>query len=286
MSGDDIVAVCIRLAKLPGVSIGSRADATQQRGEADATMQQRCEVLVQLASSQPARFLARYGPYLEMRELDVFQTIDDDDIQYTLYKLRSSLKYQSARVKNRRFAKMQQLMKETDYFNNEEMKLRAPWLYDSMVGKYVTDSNIEERVDAMAKGTWAEQLISQLNGQHASFRLNCEVEHAKATRPEMEDEDEEATMAEVEPVALDAAPTDDDITFGDEDMETRELRRTALPEEERLRLQTEFERMMQERFLAGLDSEFVDYATIDTDETLDDLKTLTRDAEEAWFDAD
>jgi hypothetical protein len=62
---------------------------------------------------------------------------------------------------------MQQLWKETDYFNNEEMKLRAPWLYDSMVGKYVTDDSIEKRVDAMAAGTWAEQLISQLDGQHA-----------------------------------------------------------------------------------------------------------------------
>ena len=62
---------------------------------------------------------------------------------------------------------MQQLLKEGDYFNNEEMKLRAPWLYDSMVGKYVTDNSIEERVGAMAAGTWSEQLISQLEGQHA-----------------------------------------------------------------------------------------------------------------------
>jgi hypothetical protein len=69
-------------------------------------------------------------------------------------------------------------------------------------------------------------------------------------------------------------------------METRELRRTAIPEEDRLQLQTEFERMMQERFLAGLDGEFVDYSAIDNDETLDDLATLNRDAEEAWFDAD
>ena len=69
-------------------------------------------------------------------------------------------------------------------------------------------------------------------------------------------------------------------------METRELRRTALPEEERLRLQAEFERMMQERFIAGMDGEFIDYAGVDSDETLDDLATLRRDAEEAWFDAD
>ena len=54
MSGaDDVIAVCIRLAKLPGVSIGSRTDSTQQRGEADASMQQRCEVLIQLATSRP-----------------------------------------------------------------------------------------------------------------------------------------------------------------------------------------------------------------------------------------
>eukprot|EP00730_Choanoeca_flexa_P009940 TRINITY_DN14476_c0_g1_i1.p1 TRINITY_DN14476_c0_g1~~TRINITY_DN14476_c0_g1_i1.p1 ORF type:complete len:287 (+),score=67.18 TRINITY_DN14476_c0_g1_i1:77-937(+) len=286
MSAGDIIAVCVRLAKQPSVMVGSRTDAQQQRGQADIDMQQRCEALVELASSQPSRFLARYGRLLESNELSMFQNVQDDDVKYTVYKLQNTLKHRKARIKNRRFAKMQQLLKQGDYFSNEEMKQRAPWLYDSMIGKYMTDASIQTRVDSLARGTWSEQLLSQLDGQYASSRLHYEVEHAKSTRPEEEDDDEEANMAEAEPLAADADPTEDDVTFGDEDMETRELRRTALPEEERQRLELEFQQMMQERFLAGKDTEFVDYADIDDDERLDDLVTLGRDAEEAWFDAD
>jgi hypothetical protein len=61
-------------------------------------MQQRCEGLVQLASSRPGeskssqsydmlftcaidQFLARYGLLLELHELDVFQAVENDDVR-------------------------------------------------------------------------------------------------------------------------------------------------------------------------------------------------------------
>lgn len=73
-------------------------------------------------------------------------------------------------------------------------------------------------------------------------------------------------------------------------------------------LRVDFERLMRERFLAGDDAAFVDYAAIDNDPALDDLalrgargrgigsfdwllifpvlQTVDRDLEDAYFDDD
>lgn len=47
-------------------------------------------------------------------------------------------------------------------------------------------------------------------------------------------------------------------------------------------------RVMQEKFLSGMDSEYVDYERIDNDAALDDdwMPEITRDAEDKYFDED
>ena len=42
--------------------------------------------------------------------------------------------------------------------------------------------------------------------------------------------------------------------------------------------------IMKKRFLDGKDSDFVDYAGIDSNSSLDDLKQIQQDAEDRWFD--
>ena len=73
---------------------------------------------------------------------------------------------------------------------------------------------------------------------------------------------------------------------GELDPEAREEARVNVDEAERLRLRREFVEMMQERFLRGEDGEFFDYSTVDDDPDLDDLDQVSREAEEAYFDAD
>ena len=43
---------------------------------------------------------------------------------------------------------------------------------------------------------------------------------------------------------------------------------------------------MHDRFINGEDADWVDYAQIDADETLDDIKQIQRDKEDQWFDKD
>lgn len=72
----------------------------------------------------------------------------------------------------------------------------------------------------------------------------------------------------------------------EEDYETREHRRKEIDPEERARLKAEFLKMMQERFLGGLDADFFDYTRVDNDDSLQDLRLRQLDEEEAYFDTD
>ena len=42
---------------------------------------------------------------------------------------------------------MQQLLTEGDYFSEDEMKYRDPYLYEQLVGQYLTDDEINDKVD-------------------------------------------------------------------------------------------------------------------------------------------
>jgi len=53
---------------------------------------------------------------------------------------------------------------------------------------------------------------------------------------------------------------------------------------ERQQLRDGFIAMMKERFLAGLDGEWFDYAKVDLNEAYDDVEQRGRDEEERWFD--
>lgn len=50
----------------------------------------------------------------------------------------------------------------------------------------------------------------------------------------------------------------------------------------------QFTHIMQQKFLAGEDTQHLDYSKIDDDETLDDhwLREVNEDAEEKYFDED
>ncbi|EDQ92059.1 uncharacterized protein MONBRDRAFT_31188 [Monosiga brevicollis MX1] len=273
MAVDPLQRLCLRLAEDDEVVVGSRADKTQQRGAPDPALEARYEFLFNLAADEPGRFLTRYGSTLTQPELQVFSVIDDYEVSFLVRKYKDRLTNQHSLVKNRRYMAMQRLLAEGTYFSLEEMQRRCPWLYDAMVGQYVTDEHLQARIDAHNRGTWAEQLLSQVEHSQTNLRLEAEVYMSgggtgddEASRPEDADGDPGA--------------------IGPIDFEARETRRLAMPTEERERLEGEFRSLMEQRFLAGEDEEFFNYREIDTDETLDDLKTRERDEEEAWFDAD
>lgn len=76
----------------------------------------------------------------------------------------------------------------------------------------------------------------------------------------------------------------------DDDDEEEDQSEMAFPpsvsDEEKSQFRAEFISHMHERFLAGKDDEFVDYADIDSDARNDPIDLMQRDAEDNYFDSE
>lgn len=124
---------------------------------------------------------------------------------------------------------------------------------------------------------YAEEVETQL-------RLKREQEAADMVEEESEEESEEEEEKAASSVPEDGkekdggngAPSDEAGPSG----------QSAAQQEERDRLGNEFVEYMKVRFMAGEDGEFVNYAQIDADRSLDEAwaKEAAQDAEDAYFD--
>lgn len=91
--------------------------------------------LIEMMNSDPGLFLERYGKMLNDKELKYFSPHQNYEVEYYL-KTCSDSKTKQTEKRNRRFNKLQQLIKEGDYFSEDAVKSRAPDIYHEYVGKY------------------------------------------------------------------------------------------------------------------------------------------------------
>ncbi|KAG7400309.1 hypothetical protein PHYBOEH_006249 [Phytophthora boehmeriae] len=185
----------------------------------------------------------------------------------------------SATVKNRRYRRLQQLLQSTEgdaddrYFSDAMMQQRSPALFHFYLGQFTgmhktaaapadseTQSLSSFLIDTCQRSqlearrvaeqeTWGQ--FSAVDEKQEQSRLQRLYEDDGAVEEEEEEEEEEEDA--------------DDISVAE--------RRQQLIE------------VMSTRFLQGDDGEYVDYAKIDADETLDDWEEMQRDAEDKYFAA-
>eukprot|EP00037_Helgoeca_nana_P014681 m.137109 g.137109 ORF g.137109 m.137109 type:complete len:317 (-) comp22662_c1_seq1:3358-4308(-) len=187
-----------------------------------------------------------------------------------------------AAIRNRRLEHLYRLEEEGSYFTLEEMEHRCPLLFDEYVGRYMSDDERWELTGSDGANSWAAQLMSVISAKQRRLRLEEERDRGwdgdgvPAERPDHSDKLDErggaAGGAHQDGVAV---PPRQVVTDGE-----------SLSDEDKEELRCEFERLMRERFLAGLDGEHVDYKEVDLDETLDDMTLAERDAQDAWFEED
>ncbi|VFQ85792.1 unnamed protein product [Cuscuta campestris] len=109
-----------------------------------ATSSCRKSLLLDLLSRDAPLFLERYGSLLTKEELREFEVLKDDyEINWHLKHLRSlispteaELKSRSAKVKNRRRAYMDKLVSGGQYFSEDAMREREPYLHHEYIGKF------------------------------------------------------------------------------------------------------------------------------------------------------
>ncbi|KAL5008179.1 hypothetical protein ScPMuIL_013760 [Solemya velum] len=238
----------------------------QQRGEPDLTYQEKYHIAEDILGQKASLFLSRFGKNLQVEDLEYFEK-NSDSYEVNFY-LREIMKQKDSlfcknRIKNRRYEALKQMISEGTYFSEEEMKYRDPFLYEQMIGKYMKEEEIADKIDKTDLRL-STILMSHMQQQEENVLYYQQRSKEESQQEEEEDSGEEEEMEE-------HGPADKKVQ--------------NVTDERREELRGEFLRIMQERFLSGGDQDF-DYSRIDENADYDDLDELDKDEEEKYFDED
>ncbi|CAJ1075961.1 coiled-coil domain-containing protein 97 isoform X2 [Xyrichtys novacula] len=266
-------SVCVN-AMIEAVAQSRSPVRSQQIGEAELSLQERREELLQQYRSRPLVFLERYHACLKPQNLQAFTHVSSDPRAQHYSKViqrRAAACTNRTRVRNQRYGALRALQREGQYFSEEQMRIREPLLYEQYIGQYLTDEEVLERSqEAMqddAQGTPAGGA-----GGLAHLLLNSYQERLIQNRLQEEQEREEGAQEEEE--------EDEE----NEDPSLQQKRWEPSPEEKAL-LREEFISQMHQRFLDGRDKDF-NYSEVDENPDYDNLDIVSRDAEDKYFDED
>lgn len=260
-------------AMIECVAMSGSPVKSQQIGEAELTFGERREELLYQYRSRPLVFLERYHAHLKPEHLPAFAHVGSDPRaqHYSrLVQTRAAGCTNKTRVRNHRYAALRALQKEGEYFSEEQMRMRAPLLYEQYIGQFLTDEEALERSqEAMLDGAQEGQGGGGPCGL-ANLLLNSYQERLIQNRLQEEQDREDGAQEEDE---------DDDEN---DEVEQKGWEPTA---EEKALLREEFISQMHQRFLDGKDKDF-NYSEVDDNPDYDNLDIVSRDAEDKYFDED
>ncbi|OBS82451.1 hypothetical protein A6R68_23558 [Neotoma lepida] len=282
-------------AMLHAIAASHLPVCSQQQGEPDLTEHEKVAILGQLYHEKPLVFLERFRTGLREEHLACFSHLRGDhraDFYCAEVARQGTARPRTlrTRLRNRRYAALRELIQghaytrlDTcahthppclfrtggEYFSDEQMRFRAPLLYEQYIGQYLTQEELNARTPAPqaprpgSPSTPAYPLSDLLFQSYQERELQ-----QKLLRQQ---EEEEACFEEEE-------DSDEEDQKSDKDSES------WVPDsEERLILREEFTSRMHQRFLDGKDGGF-DYSTVDDNPDFDNLDIVARDEEERYFD--
>ncbi|CAN6461183.1 unnamed protein product [Victoria cruziana] len=303
LSGEAAERICGRLCLLDDLYFPNAI--SRQDGPIDPA--QRKALLLDLISSDAAVFLERHGSRLNDEELGQFECLRDDyEINWHLKQIRSAISptleekhLRSVTVKNRRRAFLNKLIRDGQYFSEDAMREREPYLHHEYVGKFQ---------DPVGRGIsrpgerWSETLMRRAEENMITSQIRKEQERLGVPKKdwvgpkeeeEVEEEEEEEEEESDEEMLIDrggvVSPSvkDDEeacnsSTSAGEEHPEKDISATEMQDR-----MDQFTHIMQQKLLSGEDTH-LDYSKIDDDVTLDDhwMREVTYDAEEKYFAED
>ncbi|KAM3911997.1 coiled-coil domain-containing protein 97 [Leptodactylus fuscus] len=245
---------------------------SQQIGEPEFSHEQKMAMLLDLYKTKPLIFLERFRKVLKEEHLECFSHLSGDytaDFYFKEIRKASVMKVHHTRVRNKRYAALQQLISAGEYFSDEQMRDRDPLMYEHYVGQYQSEEEImsQNRCEMAKANSLSDVLLNSCEEQTLQRRLEAqrEMEH----NCEEEEEEEE----------------DDEDNEEGEESELQSDEERAVDDEERALMREEFISRMHQRFLDGKDRDF-DYSEVDDNPDFDNLDIVNRDEEERYFDDD
>lgn len=238
---------------------------SQQRDEPDLTDNEKFYHLQEMLNRSPGKFLMKYGGLLLEHHLTYFKKYDDYEITFRLRELHKNLSDSSRKVvrRNRRYECLKKLMDEGVYFSEKEMRQRQPLLYEHYIGQYLTSEEREALDQQCSDILLSDRILHQADVKRREELLLEQREAEEMVENESsEDDEDEEPQQRPEP---------------DKD--------SAICEKEKRKLQQEFLRTMQLKFLNGEEREF-DYSKVDNNVEYDSIEQRGIDEEEKYFDSE
>lgn len=171
---------------------------SQQRDEPDLTVDQKVDILKDILDKKPAVFLTRFGKFLTIEELLYFESIESNDyeLQFRLKELQklSNDKTRHVKIQNRRYEALKRLTKDSDYFNESEMRKRNPLLYEQYIGQYLTDEERQERdtAEQPRDPSLSDILIHRFDSQQTEWMYQYQQEKEGGCEEEEDDESDDS----------------------------------------------------------------------------------------------
>lgn len=250
---------------------------SQQKGESDLTFNEKREIAEEILNRDISLFLQRFYKFLTLEDTKYFEPNRNlYEVSFYIEEVRklNDFKKNSIVIKNRRYEAMQRLVLSGEYFSDPEMRHRNPYLYDQMIGQYLTDQERETLEEPPDSATFSCFLMRSIQkGQEERLRKEQEAyEKAIGDDDTCEEENEEESELESE--------EDDD--YGG--ICRSRAKKCAISDEEKDILRREFTNIMYESFLSGKDE--YDYRNIDENSEFDNVQQYQTDEEEKYFDDD
>ncbi|KAM6225350.1 coiled-coil domain-containing protein 97 [Rhynchocyon petersi] len=262
-------------AMLRAVAAGRLPVCSQQQGEPDLTEREKVAILGQLYHEKPLVFLERFRTGLREEHLACFSHLRGDHRAdfYCAEVARQGTAHPRT-LRNRRYAALRELIQGGEYFSDEQMRFRAPLLYEQYIGRYLTQEELSARnrppppqpPKAGSPSTPACPLSDLLLQSYQEWEVQ--------QRLLQQQEEEEACLEEEE---------EEEDGNEEDDSSSRDSEAWVPDSEERLILREEFTSRMHQRFLDGKDGDF-DYSKVDDNPDFDNLDIVARDEEERYFD--
>ncbi|VDN56582.1 unnamed protein product [Dracunculus medinensis] len=260
---------------------------SEQRDTPDLTVQQKRDILKELYQKNPILFISRYYKYLIT---DDFHCFDMDNYEISMYMniIKDRLNTnKNIMVRNRRYAELIRLKKETDYFSNSKMREREPILFDKMIGKFLPEEEQSHLRPTVHDEKFSSILLrlseKDCNNSETSDRFIskskdiCDDEEfgslAKHAKSRLDNYDKNSQSHNS---SMEFDSGDDIKQYWDDD-----------DDDDKAELEKEFIDYMEQRFLTGKDGLFVNYDLIDGQQLNKEFEKLReRDLEDAYFSED
>ncbi|XP_051018598.1 coiled-coil domain-containing protein 97 [Acomys russatus] len=261
-------------AMLHAIAASALPVCSQQQGEPDLTQREKVAILGQLYHEKPLVFLERFRTGLREEHLACFSHLRGDhraDFYCAEVARQGTARPRTlrTRLRNRRYAALRELIQGGEYFSDEQMRIRAPLLYEQCIGQYLTQEELNARTPAPQVPQVPRPGSPSTPAYPLSDLLFQSYQERELQQQLLRQQEEEACFEE---------DSDEEDQSSDKDSEA------WVPDsEERLILREEFTSHMHQQFLDGKDGGF-DYSTVDNNPDFDNLDIVARDEEERYFD--